>query len=97
MDMTMEDVETAIKILNEFMRRTREATIVMRRMDITFRGQMEKMPSSMQDFMNMAFKTAQDKKKAQEATEQEAPVEPPTEEDLKRMREIRDKVKSRAL
>ena len=96
MDITLEDVEIALKVLNEFMRRSREATITLRRMDLTFKTSSQKVPSSMQDFVNMAFQTAQDKKKAQEGTEPETLIEPPSEADLQRMKDIREKAKARA-
>jgi len=91
MDITLEDVETAIKVLNAFIRRSREAQMVIRRLEVTTVGT-GKMPSTMQDFMDMAYRTVQ-AKKGEEPKEPE--IEPIDEKDLERMKEIRDKLKSR--
>lgn len=89
MDITMEDVEIAIKVLNEFIKRSREAQYTLRRLEVTqVRG--GSMPKSFEDFVNMAFQTAKAK---QEAKVEPSEPEPITDEELERMRSIKDKLK----
>jgi len=91
MDITLEDVETAIKVLNEFLRRSREAQMTIKRFEVTTIGS-TRMPSSLQDFMNLAFQS-----RAQKQGSEQPPSEPEplTDDDLARMREIRDKIKKK--
>jgi len=91
MDITLGDVELAIKVLNEFMRRSREAQMVIKRLEITTVSS-QKMPSSLQDFMNLAW---QAKKGKREETETETPVEPITDEELAEFRKIADNLKKK--
>jgi len=92
-EITMEDVEIAIKVLNEFMRRSREATITFRRFEAEFRSKSGRMPFSMEDFMSEAFNIAKQKQQAGKQAQTEAEPEPLTEEELERMRQIKDKMK----
>jgi len=89
MDITLEDVETAIRVLNQFMRKSREAQMTIKRFEVTTIGS-QRMPQSMQDFMDLAYRSV--KAKRGEVQEEPEP-EPVTEKDLARMKEIREKMK----
>ena len=91
MEITLSDVEVAIKVLTEFLKKQREAEVVLRRMGVGQR-QVGVSGLSFEQFVNMAY---------QQVMEKKARVEEPlvsgesqvTDEDLKRMREIADKLK----
>jgi len=89
MEITMEDVEIAIKVLNEFMRRSREAQMTIRRLEVT-QVRSGSMPKSFEDFVQLAFQTAKAK---QEAKEEPSEPEPITADELERMRTIKDKLR----
>jgi len=88
-DITMEDVETAIKVLTEFVRRSRQATYILKRVEMEFRQTGGRMPQSFEDFVNLAFQT----QKAKQMEEPETKAQPLTQEEIDRMREIRDKAR----
>jgi hypothetical protein len=91
-DITMEDVDIAIKVINEFIRRSREAQMTIKRLEVTTVSGV-KMPTSMQDFMNMAYgMKMREKEREKEQQTTESQPEPLTEEELKRMREIKEKM-----
>jgi hypothetical protein len=93
MDITLADVEVAIKILTEFLKKQREAEVVLRRMGIGQR-QVGVSGLSFEQFVNMAYQQVMEKKARAEEPQpsEEAQL---TEEDLKRMREIADKLKTK--
>lgn len=86
MEITLDDVEAAIKVINEFIRRSREATITIKRLESVYRTNV-RFPTSMNDFINMVFQAQR-----QQASEPEA--DQITEEDLNRIRSIKEKLKS---
>jgi hypothetical protein len=91
MEITLADVEIAIKVLTEFLKKQREAEIVLRRLGI---GQKQVGMSglSFEQFVNMAYQQVMEKKKLVE--EGEAEVETKlTDEELSRIREIAEKLK----
>jgi len=91
MDITLEDVESAIKVLAEFLKKQRDATRILRQLGVRDRG-VNPMNFSMNDIMSLVFKEAKSRQEAKEGEPVEAePVA--TEEDLKRMREIAEKRK----
>jgi adenosylmethionine-8-amino-7-oxononanoate aminotransferase len=93
MDITLADVEVAIKILTEFLKKQREAEVVLRRMGIGQR-QVGMSGLSFEQFVNMAYQQVMEKKaRAEEPQPSEASEL--TEEDLRRMREIADKLKTK--
>lgn len=92
MDITLDDVETAIKVLNEFIRRSREAQYTIKKFEVTTIGS-TRMPTSLQDFMNLAYQSRTQKRETEEPTTEPEPL---TDEDMTRMREIRDKIKRKA-
>jgi hypothetical protein len=93
MDITLADVEVAIKILTEFLKKQREAEAVLRRMGIGQR-QVGVSGLSFEQFVNMAYQQVMEKKaRAEEPQPSEASEL--TEEDLRRMREIADKLKTK--
>lgn len=89
LDITLEDVETAIRILNAFIKRAREANLIMRKLELEFRGYRGYGMPSFEDIMRMVF--AQRREALEELPKEETEF---TEEDLKRIREIRDRLKS---
>ena len=89
-EITLKDVETAIKVLMIFERKMREAQRVLRRLGI--KQGMYTMPRSFQDFMNLAFASA---KARTEEMEGEVEEEELSEEELKRLRKIAEKVKKK--
>jgi hypothetical protein len=89
MEITLEDVEVAIKILNEFMNRQKKIIDTMRRLGL-IEGMGYRYRYRMEDFVAMAFNQVMQK-----------PVEPTTttltseltEAEIMRMREIAEKIK----
>jgi len=92
MEITLSDVEIAIKILYEFIKKTRQAEMMLSRLGISQR-QTSTYGLSFEQFVNMAYQQVMAKKRI---AEEKAEVEEPqlTEEELKRMREIAQKLKS---
>lgn len=91
MDITLEDVEVAIKILAEFLKRQRQAQSVLSRLGVGQRGG-GMAGLSMEQIWNMAYQQVMAQKGLN--VEQAQAVEPTvTEEDVKRMREIAQKLK----
>ena len=87
----MADVEVAIKILTEFLKKQKQAEILLRRMGIGQR-QVGMSGLSFDQFVNMAYQQVMEKKKM--AEEPQVGEEPQlTEEELTRMHEIADKLK----
>jgi hypothetical protein len=85
------DVEIAIKILTEFLKKQKQAEILLRRMGIGQR-QVGMSGLSFDQFVNMAYQQVMEKKKM--AEEPQVGEEPQlTEEELTRMHEIADKLK----
>jgi hypothetical protein len=93
MDITLADVEVAIKILTEFLKKQREAEVVLRRMGIGQR-QVGVSGLSFEQFVNMAYQQVMEKK-ARAEEPQPGEASELTEEDLRRMREIADKLKTK--
>jgi hypothetical protein len=91
MDITLSDVETAIKILYEFIRKQKQAESLIARMGIGSRH-MSAHGLSFEQFVNMAYQQVMEKRKSVEKIEEPAEVEL-TEEELARMREIAQKLK----
>ncbi|RLB79941.1 MAG: hypothetical protein DRH17_12870 [Deltaproteobacteria bacterium] len=83
---TLEDVEIAIKIINAFLRKMREAERALRQLGLT-RTAVSGYSLSMSDIMSALLKERQ--------AMEEAPVEPPSEEEVKRMRELVKKIESK--
>ncbi|MEM2446483.1 MAG: hypothetical protein QW734_07480 [Candidatus Bathyarchaeia archaeon] len=88
LDITLEDVETAMRILQAFIKRSREASMILRRLEIEFRGSRGGYMPSFQDIMNMIFQ-----QRTAQTSETKTEVEEFSEEDLKRIREIKEKIK----
>jgi hypothetical protein len=94
MEITLSDVEIAIKVLTEFLKKQREAEIVLRRLGIGQR-QVGMSGLSFEQFVNMAYQQVMEKRKL--AEEGEAEVETKlTDEELSRIREIAEKLKVRS-
>jgi len=92
MNITLEDVEIAIKILNEFMKKQREAERVLRRLGISQRGR-GLGGLSFESIYQMALQQAMAKKSLATLPESEEVEEELTEEELERIRAIKDKLK----
>jgi hypothetical protein len=94
MEITLSDVEIAIKVLTEFLKKQREAEIVLRRLGI---GQKQVGMSglSFEQFVNMAYQQVMEKKRLAEEGEGEVETEL-TDEELSRIREIAEKLKVRS-
>jgi hypothetical protein len=96
MSITLDDVELAIKIINQWLRQSRKAEATVRRlMVLEERG--AKMPMNMQGFMDMAFRqvTERQGKVAPQTSETQSQEEPDiTPEELEEYRRIRDKMKA---
>jgi hypothetical protein len=90
MEITLADVEIAIKVLTEFLKKQKQAEILLRRMGIGQR-QVGMNGLSFEQFVNMAYQQVMEKKKiAEEPQIGEGPQL--TEEDLKQMKEIANKL-----
>lgn len=88
-EITMEDVEVAIKVINIFMRQAELARRTMRRLGIS-QGRGDRMPSSMEDFMQMAWKT-----RPQQQSEEPEPPEALTDEERERLNKIKEEMKKK--
>jgi hypothetical protein len=91
MEITLSDVETAIKVLTEFLKKQREAEIVLRRLGIGQR-QVGLSGLSFEQFVNLAYQQVMEKKRLAEEGEAEVETEL-TDEELSRIREIAEKLK----
>jgi hypothetical protein len=91
MEITLSDVETAIKILYEFIKKQKQAETLIARMGIGQRH-MSAYGLSFEQFVNMAYQQVMEKKKSAEAIEEDTETKL-TEEELARMREIAQKLK----
>jgi lipoate-protein ligase A len=91
MDITLSDVEVALKILYEFIKKQKQAESLIARMGVTQR-QMSAYGLSFEQFVNMAYQQVMEKRKSAEKIEEVAEPEL-TEEELARMREIAQKLK----
>jgi len=93
MEITLSDVEVAIKVLTEFLKKQREAEAVLRRLGI---GQKQVGMSglSFEQFVNMAYQQVMEKKVKAEEPEPSGEAQL-SEEDLKRMKEIAVKLKNK--
>ena len=93
MEITLSDVEVAVKVLTEFLKKQREAEAVLRRLGI---GQKQVGMSglSFEQFVNMAYQQVMEKKARAEEPEPSGEAQL-SEEDLKRMREIAVKLKNK--
>jgi hypothetical protein len=94
MEITLGDVEVAIKVLTEFLKKQREAEVVLRRMGIS-QKQVGMSGLSFEQFVNMAYQQVMEKKKLAEEGEAEVETEL-TDEELSRIREIAEKLKVRS-
>jgi hypothetical protein len=94
MEITLSDVEIAIKVLTEFLKKQREAEIVLRRLGIGQR-QVGMSGLSFEQFVNMAYQQVMEKKRLAEESEGEVEAEL-TDEELSRIREIAEKLKVRS-
>jgi hypothetical protein len=91
MEITLSDVEVAIKVLTEFLKKQREAEIVLRRLGIGQR-QVGMSGLSFEQIVNMAYQQVMEKKKLAEEPEAEVEAEL-TDEELSRIREIAEKLR----
>jgi hypothetical protein len=91
MEITLADVEIAIKILTEFLKKQREAEVVLRRMGVGQR-QVGMSGLSFEQFVNMAYQQVMEKKARAEEPQPSGEAQL-ADEDLRRMREIADKLK----
>jgi hypothetical protein len=91
MEITLSDVEIAIKVLTEFLKKQREAEIVLRRLGIGQR-QVGLSGLSFEQFVNLAYQQVMEKKRLAEEGEGEVETEL-TDEELSRIREIAEKLK----
>jgi len=91
MDITLEDVESAIKVLTEFLKKEREAKRILRQLGIR-EGEARMRSMSFESFVQTAFEEVQRKQREAKAGVEE-PVSEVSEEDLTRMRAIKDKIK----
>jgi hypothetical protein len=94
MEITLSDVEIAIKVLTEFLKKQREAEIVLRRLGIGQR-QVGMSGLSFEQFVNMAYQQVMEKKRLAEESEGEVEAEL-TDEELSRIREIAEKLRVRS-
>jgi hypothetical protein len=94
MDISLEDVQLAIKILNEFMRTHREAQRVMRQLGVS-EGRQSGQFFNMENIMSMAMNEAERRKglRPTGAEGTEAPITELTQEELDHFRGVADKVK----
>jgi len=91
MDITLEDVESAILVLKEFLKKQRDAQRILRQLGLR-EGRAGGMGLSFDSFVQQAYQEVI--RKQREATAGvEAPISEVSEEDLTRMRAIKDKIK----
>lgn len=86
MSITLEDVEIAIKILRKFIEQYQQAQMIFRRLG-TLSGVSRFRGSRPEDFIKMAFEMTQRQKTGEVEIEEEL-----TEEELERIREIKEKI-----
>jgi len=87
-ELTLEDVELAIKILETFIRRVERARSVLRRLGSLY-GEY-KYHGSMEDFIKMAMEMTMTQKKGAEAVEEIRPTL--TEEEKQRLEKLKQKL-----
>jgi len=95
LDITLEDVECAIRVINEFLKRERDAKRVLRRLGLSIGLREERagmMGFSFERFVQTAYEEVQRKQREAKAGVEE-PISELSDEDLKRMREIAKKRK----
>jgi hypothetical protein len=90
MSITLEDVETAIKVLQAFLKKQREAESILRKFQ-AYERRMGGRGFSMDDFVSMAFESVKARREALSQPEGEI-TEELSEEDLKRIKEIKEKL-----
>lgn len=91
MAVTLEDVKIAIKILTQFLKTQREAQRVLAQYQ-RLQAKGERMPTSMQGFMEMAFQQAEARRRGVAEPEEDIDIEL-TEEEKERFKAMADKVK----
>jgi len=87
-ELTLEDVELAIKILETFIRRVEKARSVLRRFSSLY-GEY-RYHGSMEDFIKMAMEMTMAQKKAEEAVGEVQPTL--TEEERQRLEKLKQKL-----
>jgi len=87
-ELTLEDVELAIKILETFIRRVERARTVLRRLGSLY-GEY-RYSGSMEDFIRMAMEMVSSQKKGGEAVEEIQPSL--TEEEKQRLEKLKQKL-----
>lgn len=96
MEITLKDVELAVKILNEFMNQQKRATMILRRF-LAEDTKGSRFPTSMQDIMSMALDTVQARQnqRQNQIDQNLEDIEPTelTDEDMKRFEEIKKRIK----
>jgi hypothetical protein len=93
MDITLEDVKIAIKVLEEFERRYREASRILRRLGVhSERGGGGFTPESI---MRYLIESGMVKGISQQAPTEVTEEEPISEEELKRLRSLQEKIRER--
>jgi hypothetical protein len=90
MSITLEDVETAIKVLQAFLRKQREAELILRKFQ-AYERRIGARGFTLDDFVSMAFEQAKARREALSQPEVEI-TEELSEEDLKRIKEIKEKL-----
>jgi hypothetical protein len=93
MDITLEDVKIAIKILEEFERRYREANRILRRLGVhSERGYGGFSPESIMRYM---IESGMVKGISQQPAGEVSEEEPISEEELNRLRSLKEKIRER--
>jgi hypothetical protein len=88
---TLEDVETAIKIINRFLRQQRDAVRVLRQLGVR-EGRSSSGIFNTNDIMSMAMEM-QKRKQGLGATEEPSINDDVTPEELERIRKIKEEIK----
>jgi len=91
MEITLEDVESAILVLTEFLKKERQAQRILRQLGVR-EGRGSMMGFSFERFVQTAFDEVQRKQREAKAGVEE-PISEVSEEDLARMRAIMQKKK----
>jgi hypothetical protein len=93
MDITLEDVKIAIRILEEFERRYREANRILRRLGVhSERGYGGFTPESIMRYM---IESGMVKGISQQPSTEVTEEEPISEEELNRLRSLKEKIRER--
>jgi hypothetical protein len=93
MDITLEDVRIAIKVLEEFERRYREASRILRRLGVhPERGYGGFSPESIMKYL---IESGVVKGISQQASTEVTEEEPISEEELARLRSLKEKIRER--